>query len=52
MASGYVGVEAVIKLCDSMYLKFVSLDKKLTKRAVAVVEEFIKKGLDTQNERS
>ena len=48
MASGHVGVEAAIKPCDSMYLKFIPLDKKLTKRAVTVVEEFIKKNLITR----
>ena len=45
MAGRYVGVEAAIKPCDAIYQKFIPLNKKLTKRAVAVVEEFIKKDL-------
>ena len=48
MASGHVGIEAAIKPCESMYLKFIPLDKRLTKRAVTVVEEFIKKNLITR----
>ena len=45
MASRYVEFEAAIKPCDPMYLKSIPLDKKRTKRSVAVVEEFIKKDL-------
>ena len=43
MESEYVRFEAATKPCDSMYQKFIPLDKMLTRRAVAVVEEFIKK---------
>lgn len=45
MESGYDRFEAATKPCDSMYQKFIPLHKKLTKRAIAAVEEFIKKNL-------
>ena len=45
MKSEYIRFVAVTKPCDSIYLKFVPLDKKLTIRAMVVVEEFIKNNL-------
>lgn len=45
MKSEYIRFVAATKPCDSIYLKFIPLDKKLTIRAMVVVEEFIKNNL-------